>query len=126
MPFDTAENGRSRVLIVDRSDDSREILKTALQQRGLATLDTGRVEDGVHLAGCHHPEVIVLDAEEVGEESAICAGFDAREDDDDRPAILLVGTIRPHAFSGDRRQFVEKPYHYGPLIRRIEELLQVQ
>ena len=71
------------------------------------------------LAGCPAVE----DTEDTGDESAIYAGFDARAKGDDASAILLVGTVRPAAFDGDRRQFVQKPYHYGPLIRRIEELL---
>ncbi len=110
------------VLIVDSSDESREVLQTALERRGMRTFSAGRVQQGVELARRHHPDLIVLDLElddSGGEELSLPLAAQSRAQG---VRLVLLGTVH-------RRQtlpageFVAKPYHYRPLIRRIEELL---
>ena len=36
-----------RVLIVDQSEDNREVLRTALQRRGLRTIEASGVDQGL-------------------------------------------------------------------------------
>lgn len=115
---------RHRVLIVDQSEESREVLETALSRRGLSTFTAEAAEQGLSLAQQHQPDLVVLDLD-VDDTSAEAwsgplAGDDAREP---VPVVLLGGVRRNLArFPGG--EFVPKPYHYGPLIRRIEELLE--
>ena len=56
-------NGQRSVLIVDRSEETREVLQTVLERRGVRTLAAGRAEMGLELARRHHPDLVVLDLE---------------------------------------------------------------
>ncbi|MEN6452070.1 MAG: hypothetical protein ABFC96_16390 [Thermoguttaceae bacterium] len=144
--------GQRSVLIVDRSDESREVLQTVLERRGVHTLTAGRAEAGVELARQHHPELIVLDLESLDDGVApLCrAGLvpdleeasDISATDETRrlpslpnatttepayePRLVLLGSVRGWNRRLPGGEFVAKPYHYGPLIRRIEELLAGQ
>jgi DNA-binding response OmpR family regulator len=107
-------NGQHSVLIVDRSQETREVLQTVLERRGVHTLATGRAAAGVELIRRHHPDLVVLDLET---EDLADGEFS------DQPRLVLLGSMRRQ---GDRLpggEFVAKPYHYSALIRRIEELL---
>ncbi|MGA7701688.1 MAG: response regulator, partial [Thermoguttaceae bacterium] len=56
-------NGQRSVLIVDRSEETREVLQTVLERRGVRILAAGRAEKGLELARRHHPDLVVLDLE---------------------------------------------------------------
>ncbi len=111
------------VLIVDRCEDSREVLKTALERRGLRILEASRARHGLELARRHRPDLIVLDAEvdDSGPE-AVCAPF-ARQSQADRTALVILGGLCRRDRGSTDGEFVPKPYHYGPLVRKIEALL---
>jgi CheY-like chemotaxis protein len=115
-------DGQRSVLIVDSSEETREVLQTALQRRGLRIFSASQARRGMELAREHHPDLIVLDLEmEDSSPETVSAPFAEQSRTDGAPLVLL-GTVR-------RRQprpvgeFVAKPYHYAPLIRKIEELL---
>jgi DNA-binding response OmpR family regulator len=108
-------------LIVDRSEATREVLTTALERRGFRVLSAGRAWQGAELARFHQPDVVVLDLDSLGRTAEAAYARAAPELVDDPARSILLGTRRP----ADRalgRRFVRKPYHYGPLIRRIEEV----
>lgn len=120
-----------RVLIVNGSKDSREVLKTALERRGLEILVAAATQEGLLMAQRHHPRVIVLDAEDdpAGEDAA-CDRFKTTSE---RGATLVVlGSVKLCQAARRRvdagispdggKSIVSKPYHFGPLIRKIEEL----
>jgi DNA-binding response OmpR family regulator len=82
---------------------------------------TGR---GAALANDHLPDLIVVDVEAPPYEAdsdgaAQLASAAARND----IPIVVLGTMRRSASPLPTDEFVAKPYHYGALIRRIEELL---
>lgn len=115
------------VLIVDESEDSRQVLRTALERRGMSIFEASQTDEGLKMARDHQPNVIVLDLEvESAQTDEICGRF-AQESRGDSPALLVLGKVqRPHNHSEPPtpdRQFVAKPYHYAALVRRIEELL---
>lgn len=110
------------VLIVDPADETREVLRTVLQQRGLRIFEARRAEQGLELARQVHPDLIVLDLEIDGSGDE-AAGQLARQSRDEKTPLLLLGTARRSAPELADGQFVRKPYHYGPLVRRIESLL---
>jgi DNA-binding response OmpR family regulator len=114
------------VLIVDQSEDSREVLRTALRRRGLQTFEASLPQHGLELARQHHPRVIVLDLEvETGDGDDLCGQF-ARQLGPDHLVVLGSARLRRRAdidATTAGRQFVSKPYHYGALIRKIEELV---
>jgi two-component system cell cycle response regulator DivK len=109
------------VLIVDSSDDNREVLRTVLSRRGMRTIEAEQADQGLQLARIHRPDVIVLDIddEQFGGEQ-ISDQF-AEEASDDRSQLIVVGRFcREKASRGSR--MVSKPYHFSRLIHTIEQL----
>jgi DNA-binding response OmpR family regulator len=110
-------------LIVDRSEDTREVLTTALERRGLKILSASGPRRGLRLAREHHPDLIVLDLEaDGGEADEVCAPF-AEQSRASQATLVVLGSIRRDFHHPPAGEFIPKPYHYGPLIRRIEQLL---
>ena len=108
------------VLIVDAADETRDVLQTALERLGLRTLTASQSSQGLAMAQEHHPGLIVLDLEIDGEPSdAVAAQFAAQSEDE--PSLVMLGSVRRRQVP--QGEYVAKPYHYGPLIRRIEEIL---
>ena len=112
-----------RVLIVDESRETRDVLRTVLELRGLLILEARGARQGLELARHHHPDVIVLDLDaEFAEDAAVQAGFDD-ESRDHHSSLLVLGKARQYATSIPDDCVLAKPYHYGPLIRKIEQLV---
>ena len=111
------------VLIVDRSEETREVLQTALNRRGVRTYTAKHASEGVELGRRHCPNLIVLDLEidDINLEHAK-EPFWADLGDNNIP-IILLGNLRRNQPHIPGSEFVSKPYLYGPLIRRIEEIL---
>jgi len=117
-------NSTKRVLIVDQSEDTREVLRTVLRRQGVRTYEAREAAEGLDLARQCHPDVIVLDMDTIDPfDVSVCDGFDlqAREEN---AVVLLLGSVRSWRRSANRANVVAKPYHYGPLVRKIEALLQ--
>ncbi len=111
------------VLIVDASRESREVLKLLLEHRGARTIEAAHPEEAARLAGHFRPDLIVLDAE--SDQSATGEPTDElrRVAGRSETPIVILGKIRQLRGAGPGDQFVTKPYHYGPLIRKIDGLL---
>ena len=62
------------VLIVDRSEETQEVLQTVLERRGVRTLAANRTKTAAELAQQHHPDLIVLDMETCGDDVAPILG----------------------------------------------------
>jgi chemosensory pili system protein ChpA (sensor histidine kinase/response regulator) len=110
------------VLIVDAADETRDVLQTALERRGLKTMTANQVHQGLAMAQEHRPELIVLDLEIDGERSDDVAAQFAQQAPPDQTSLVLLGTIRRRQ-ALPQGEYVAKPYHYAPLIRRIEAIL---
>jgi CheY-like chemotaxis protein len=112
-----------RVLIVDESAESREVLRTLLERQGATTMETPRPERAVELTARFRPHLIVIDAES-DHSPAGAATSHLREAASrmDTPIVILGTVQQPHS-PGSPSQIVAKPYHYGQLIRKIETLL---
>jgi CheY-like chemotaxis protein len=116
-------NFAPRVLIVDESSESREVLSALLSRRGATTLEALGPRQAVKLADLHQVDLIVFDAD--SDHSGTGAGIDdvhAAASRNGTP-IVILGTVRqlPKRFAAG--QIVSKPYHYGPLVDKIEDLL---
>ena len=117
-------DGQRCVLIVDRSEETREVLQTALERRGWRIFLASRADCGLELARRHQPDLIVLDLElDDSRPEDFLAPLPEGPRTDHTPLVML-GSIRRDRRRLPNGEFVSKPYHYGPLIRRIEELLQ--
>jgi DNA-binding response OmpR family regulator len=115
-------NAVPRVLIVDPSAESREVLRTLLERRGVAALEAARPEQGLELSRYERPDLIVIDVDSdqssSGENVENLCEAAGRSD----TPIVILGTLRePRSNPGE--QFIAKPYHYGALIRKIDDLL---
>lgn len=110
------------VLVVDALEETREVLRAALERAGIDVYATDEPEDGTTWADEHQPDLIVLDLECHPAAEAMSRGFAQRDGAESSPLILL-GTARRAAGNVPADRFVAKPYHYGPLIRKIEALL---
>jgi DNA-binding response OmpR family regulator len=112
-----------RVLVVDRSEETHEVLETALARRGVRTYYARRVQRGLQLAEQVRPDLIVLDLELDGADpEAFHTPFACQARRNETPLVVLGNARRPQG-SSSLGEFVRKPYDYGPLVRRIEELL---
>jgi CheY-like chemotaxis protein len=115
-------DSRRSVLIVDASDETRVVLQTALERRGMRTMSAGQAKQGLALAQQHHPDLIVLDLEiDPGNPDAVEAPF-AAQSQTDRTSLVLLGSVRRRV-PVSTGEYVAKPYHFAPLIRKIEEIL---
>ena len=113
-----------RVLIVDRSRDSREVLRTALERRGIEIFEAAGARQGVALVQAHRPEVIVLDLEEeAADDGQVLDQLDATSRAH-QASLVVLGREPRYEHTLPKARIVPKPYHYGPLVRTIEELLE--
>ena len=115
------------ILIVDHSPESREVFRTAFGRDGTTVLEAALPDEALLLARQHTPDVILMDVEADRPHSA--SGSTAlREIGETARArstpLVVLATARRQIQQLPSGEFVSKPYHYGPLIRRIEELLE--
>lgn len=112
----------TQVLVVDRCEETREVLRTVLQRQAVQILATGLPHRGLELARRHHPDLIVLDLE-IGDPSSGCLGPLLEKSRQNATPVVLLGRARRGSPAGPAADRLAKPYHYGPLIRKIEQLL---
>ncbi len=112
------------VLIVDDCEDAREVLGTALRRRGVVTIEAARGRQALELALQLQPDLVVLDMEA---DSTDADSIDGESDDDfasHNGPVIVLGTARQGSTTGSHTRFIRKPYHYAPLIRTIEQMLE--
>jgi CheY-like chemotaxis protein len=111
------------VLIVDESAESREILSALLARHGASTIEAHCPNEAAELADRLRPNLILFDADSDHTNSA--AATRSLKDAANRigTPIVILGTVQNARKLPPSDQFFAKPYHYGPLIRKIEDLL---
>lgn len=110
------------VLLVDRSDESRDVIRTVLERRGVEILEASSANVGLEMVRKHRPHVVVLDADaEVADNPGLRTAYD-HELTSIHGDIVVLGNINRDSV-GSGQHLIRKPYHYGPLIQRIEELV---
>jgi len=113
---------RPTVLVVDPSDETLEVLRTALARQGAEILSARRAEQGLDMVRRLRPTVIVLDEDsEAAWSGQLTAQYDEQSQQHHTPLLVLGTARRRHRLPNG--EFVAKPYHYGPLVRKIELLL---
>ncbi|MDG2385268.1 MAG: response regulator [Pirellulaceae bacterium] len=118
-------DAQRRVLIVDESDESREVLRTILERRGVEIVEAVEGRQGLTLAGSCSPDLIVLDLETLpGEDVELRDQYDRQSKSNCTP-MLLLGTVPASDATSSQGSVMAKPYHYGPLLRTIEDMLRV-
>jgi DNA-binding response OmpR family regulator len=111
------------VLIVDSSRESREVLRMLLELRGATTIEASDPEQALELANTARPDLILLDTDS----DATASGGPTNELREaasrNHTPIVILGKLRQLHGELESGQIVTKPYHYGPLIRKIDGLL---
>ena len=101
MTVSTTGPTAAKVLIVDQSDECRDL-------------------EMLHL---HRPQLVVLDLDtESAREVGVRSQYSKRTEEQNAQLLVLGRALYP----GESRagnQVIAKPYHFAPLIRTIEELL---
>jgi DNA-binding response OmpR family regulator len=113
----------SSVLIVERSGEIRDVLRTALARRGLQIYEASRADEGLELARRHRPDLVVLDLDDQSANAESLSAEFSRVVHADSTPLIMLGTLRRGT---QGCQFVPKPYHYPPLISKIEQLLRAR
>jgi CheY-like chemotaxis protein len=111
-----------RVLIVDQSEESREVLRTVLERQGAQILEASDSAAGLALAEERHPHVIVVDLEASEDRNSTYEGFLAQSRRSSA-SLVVLGKIRRRPDAAPGGHVMSKPYHYAPLIHTIEGLL---
>lgn len=130
MTSTAPERRSASVLIVDRSEEARDVLRTILETRGVNILEAKQGAEGLVLLREQHPRVVVLDLEVDDDDSAGLRGAFEVESRRNETSLVMLGRVNGAnrsdggVNSHEPRYIIEKPYHYGPLIRTIEQLLQ--
>jgi two-component system, HptB-dependent secretion and biofilm response regulator len=113
----------TRVLIVDPSRESREVLCALVERMGCQPISSARTAEAVELTRSSRPHLIVCD--EDGDSSRDLAGLAELNEAaarTDTPVVLL-GAAKFPRLAQHPGEVVAKPYHYAPLILRIEAAL---
>ena len=111
------------VLVIDQSEDTRQVLRTALERRGIRIIETQTANDGLELVKSHHPELVVLDLEAIpADDLSLRETIDSETESRQTPVVIL-GNIHKNEALLPHCSVVRKPYHYGPLIRKIEQMV---
>lgn len=116
-----AEEAADSVLIVDHSAESRAVLRTVLEGRGMNIFEAERADDGLDIMRRRHPDVVVLDVDDAAPADDVREAFE-QESENGTSSLVVLGRIPGHDATS-HSQVIAKPYHYGPLIRTIEQLL---
>ena len=116
-------NSQPRILIVDASSESREILRLLLERKGLEAFEASDSNRASQLVQQRQPHLIVYDMDsELSPPNRTGLDLEQAATRSNIP-IVVLGTAKQPETPTVVGQFVTKPYHYAPLIRRIEELL---
>ena len=111
------------VLVVDEQEETPAVLETVLARRGVRIMTATSADEGLRMARTHRPDLIVLDLDaRSGDRRTSPADVD-REAQAQHTPLVLLSNRRQNGASGERREILTKPYLYGRMIRRIEELL---
>jgi DNA-binding response OmpR family regulator len=110
-------------LIVDASQESREVLRMLLELRGATAIEARDPKQALKLTRSEQPDLIVLDADSDSTSSGDPTNDLRAAADRQHTPIVIIGKLRQLQGSADAGQIVTKPYHYGPLIRKIDRLL---
>lgn len=112
---------RCSVLVVDAMDETQEVLRTALEP-AVNVLAARNSAEALTMARLHRPSLVVLDLECDASSTALLGRFCGAAAPQPTPTLLLAGSRR-RAAGLPNCEILPKPYHYAPLIRKIEELL---
>jgi DNA-binding NtrC family response regulator len=103
-----AVNDQRSVLIVDSSEENREVLQTILEHRGIGTRVVSHPIDGAALVQQDPPDLIVFDLDSVPVVQEDSSG-EWLVNTSHPPVILFLGTLRRQCPRRPLGEFISKP-----------------
>ena len=122
----TRKNNRTSqktVLIVDESQETRDVLTAALERRGVRILTTAVMRRGIAITKEEKPDLVIVDVDSVSTNSPQQTLDSFTHNASDETQIMAIGSAKFTAPIGESR-FITKPYHFAPLLVKIENFLQ--
>jgi CheY-like chemotaxis protein len=111
------------VLVVDPLEVTSEVLRTALEPRGVQVYSAADSGAGLELARRLAPDLVVLDVDCEAAPGGPPSGQLVSESRDCGRPMIVLGKMRRGGGDLPSAGVLSKPYHYGALIRRIEQVL---
>jgi DNA-binding response OmpR family regulator len=124
---------KRKILVVDDSDDIRQLLTRVFRERDFEVFDSSRGLDALQQVRDHVPDVMVLDAmlpEVHGFD--ICRRIKGSRRYGHIPVIMVSAIYRGWRFAEDLRrsygvdEFLEKPFRIGDVVAAVERALSGQ
>ncbi len=121
---------RRKILVVDDSDDIRQLLTRVFRERDFEVFESARGLDALQKVRDHVPDVMVLDAmlpEVHGFD--ICRRIKGSRRYGHIPVIMVSAIYRGWRFAEDLRrsygvdEFLEKPFRIGEVVAAVERVL---
>jgi CheY-like chemotaxis protein len=120
------------VLLVEDHDDTRELLRRFLAQRGLSVIEAKDGQEGIDLARRHRPDLIVMDLN-MPVVNGLTAARELRSDDSFKlmPLIIITayGALGIEMFNDidalgqGRIEYLPKPFAPEHLYELVRQLL---
>ena len=117
-----------RILIVEDTEDNRQIMRDLLSSAGYELIEAQTGEDGVAMAKTHRPDLILMDIQ-----LPVIDGYEATrriKKDPDLRRIPIIA-VTSYALSGDEAKtraagcdgYVAKPFSPRELLLKVRQLL---
>lgn len=111
------------VLIVDESEETRDVLATALERKGVRTFTASVPRRGAVIAREQKPDLVIFDVDAVSTSPKQAIDAFARAGNLEDAPIVAIGSTKFNAPMGEGG-FISKPYHFAPLLQKIEQFLK--
>jgi CheY-like chemotaxis protein len=120
------------VLVVDDDRDTRDLLQTALEQRGYSVVLTASGKRALILARQEMPDLILLDLKLPGMDGyEVLQKLKAADSTADIPVVVITGSLteeelkRQKVLSLGASRFMTKPFAVDDLVTEIDGLITV-
>ena len=117
-----------RILVVEDTEDNRQILRDLLTAAGYELLEAVDGESGVAMAGQHRPDLILMDIQ-----LPMIDGYEATRRIKADPALVHIPIIAvtSYALSGDEEKtraagcdgYIAKPFSPRQLLGKVREFV---
>jgi len=117
-----------RILIVEDTEDNRQILRDLLSAAGYELLEAADGEEGVAMAAEHRPDLILMDIQ-----LPRVDGYEATRRIKGDPALkaIPIVAVTSYALSGDEEKtraagcdgYIAKPFSPKQLLGKVRELI---
>ena len=120
-----------RILVVEDTEDNRQILRDVLSDAGFDLIEAGDGEEGVRMAAKFQPDLVLMDIQ-----LPVIDGYEATRRIKADPALrhIPVIAVTSYALSQDEKKalavgcsgYVAKPFSPRALLAKIREFLPDQ